>query len=50
MVGILGGAFLGAFAFDRLIEFRGGWEAGADHLYVYFNPRFILLDYFLANS
>ena len=48
MVGILGGAFLGAYTFDRLIEFREGWEA--DHLYVYFNPRFILLDYFLANS
>ena len=28
MVGILGGAFLGAFAFDQLMEGRGGWEAG----------------------
>ena len=28
MVGILGGAFLGAFAFDQLVEGRGGWEAG----------------------
>lgn len=28
MVGILGGAFLGAFAFDQMVEDRGGWEAG----------------------
>ena len=28
MVGILGGAFLGAYAFDQLVEERGGWEAG----------------------
>ena len=28
MVGILGGAVLGAFAFDQLVEGRGGWGAG----------------------
>ena len=28
MVGILGGAFLGAYAFDQLVKERGGWEAG----------------------
>ena len=28
MLGILGGAFLGAYAFDQLVKERGGWEAG----------------------
>ena len=27
MVGILGGAFAGAFTFDQLVEHKGGWDA-----------------------
>ena len=27
MLGILGGAFVGAIAFDLIVQERGGWEA-----------------------